>query len=193
MDNAPAFQERSLVARDNIGSGISIWKLVLPPGSEPLIEFGNSNRIVVVDSMPMGRTVRSIGKGIIGSSDEVKSRQHISWLEKHAYLYKSNGGKAIGWINEKQASDKTLQISDTDGDIILYVVKATANVISHCTDDVVVEASWASKVLSIFLKYIGKEVCDIGIVEQPSKDANTNNAIPLPDAITLRQLVDSVM
>lgn len=116
-------------------------------------------------------------------------------MEQHAYLYKSNGGKAIGWINEKQESDKKLQIDDTDGDIIVYVLKVTGTAISCTTDTVVAKASWASKLLTIFLKYSGKDVCDIGTVEQGSKDVNlqVNHVIPLTDAINLRQLVNSVI
>jgi len=41
-------QDRSLVAR---AGTVSVWKLTMPVDAEPLIEFGNSHRIVLVDSL----------------------------------------------------------------------------------------------------------------------------------------------
>ena len=54
---------------------------------------------------------------------------HDGWrfsVEENAHLYRSNGGKAIRWMNEKQESYRELRnIDDTDGNVVLYVVKAT--------------------------------------------------------------------
>jgi hypothetical protein len=41
-------QDRSLVARENT---ISVWKLTMPVDAEPLIEFGGSHRIVLIDTL----------------------------------------------------------------------------------------------------------------------------------------------
>lgn len=41
-------QDRSLVARHG---AISVWKLTMPIDAEPLIEFGNSHRIVLIDTL----------------------------------------------------------------------------------------------------------------------------------------------
>ena len=50
-------------------------------------------------------------------------------VEENAHLYRSNGGKAIGWVDKKQESDRELlNIDNTDGDVVLYVVKATRRV-----------------------------------------------------------------
>ena len=73
-----------------------------------------------------GRVVRSVGKGILGSSDEVKNRKIVDWKEGSVFLYPSNGGKSIGWINELDDSEKkSLDINSTAKDVALYVVKVT--------------------------------------------------------------------
>ena len=41
-------QDRTLVARQGL---ISVWKLTMPLDAEPLIEFGNSHRIVLIDTL----------------------------------------------------------------------------------------------------------------------------------------------
>jgi 4a-hydroxytetrahydrobiopterin dehydratase len=46
--------------------------------------------------------IYSIGKGIIGSSDEEKSRKCLTdWNAGTVVLVPSNGGKAVGWIYDK--------------------------------------------------------------------------------------------
>jgi hypothetical protein len=44
----PRTQNRTLVARQGL---ISIWRLTMPVDAEPLMEFGNSHRIVLIDSL----------------------------------------------------------------------------------------------------------------------------------------------
>ena len=122
-------QERSLIIRED---GLSIWKLLLPPrGAEPLTEYGNSHRIVFVERLPNNRVVKSVGRGIIGSSNEAKSRMEEVWEERCAYLYPSNGGKAIGWVNDKLESDKHLNVNDVTNDVVLYVVKVTHDLLQR--------------------------------------------------------------
>jgi hypothetical protein len=41
-------QDRSLVAR---ADDLSVWKLTMPLHAEPLVEFGNSHRIVLIDTL----------------------------------------------------------------------------------------------------------------------------------------------
>jgi len=182
LKETAAFQERNLVIRD---SGVSIWELRMPPGSEPLIEFGGSHRIVLVKSMVTGRNIFSIGKGIIGSADEENSRWGKSWLENRGYIYWSNGGKAIGWINKKQESDKRLKVSDTAGDVVLYVIKATIDVVSQWSGNMDGD-SWISKVLNIFQKYLQKG-SNSKLTEQESR-TEEEELIP-SDSFTLFQLV----
>jgi len=57
--------------------------------------------------------VKSIGTGIIGSSQEESTRRIlVEWEEKGVYFLPSNGGKAIGWINESRSP------------IVLHILKA---------------------------------------------------------------------
>ena len=90
-------QARTLVQRgpDNF----AVWHWILPRGAEPLVEFGSSHRIVWVQRLDNSNFMRSIGKGIIGSNDEERSRTDLSWEEGDVYLVASNGGKAVGWIH----------------------------------------------------------------------------------------------
>ena len=99
-----------------------------------------------------------IGKGIVGSRDEENSRQAEDWTSKCGYLYKSNGGKAIGWVNEKTKSDQGRNVSDTSADVVLYVIKATKETVESAnTQESVDGSTWEGKVLHIFQKYIAIE------------------------------------
>jgi hypothetical protein len=42
-------QSRSLICRE---SGVSIWKWIMPEDAEPLVEYGNSHRFVLVRKLP---------------------------------------------------------------------------------------------------------------------------------------------
>ena len=74
-------QDRVLVARQE---GITIWRTTMPIDAEPLVEFGSTHRLLWVKSLPC--ILRSIGQGIIGSSDEEKSRKNMNWTEGSIYL-----------------------------------------------------------------------------------------------------------
>ncbi len=43
------YQQRDLVVRE---SGVSIWKMTLPPGAEPLRELGGQHRLLLVSRIP---------------------------------------------------------------------------------------------------------------------------------------------
>lgn len=117
-------QERTLIKREG---PVSLWKLVMPPGSDPLIEFtGSSWRCILVDRIPNGRAVKMTGAGIIGSSDECKSRQICDWNERDVFIYPiSKSGKSVGFVNEKQDQDQNLNKGDTSQHIVLYILKVT--------------------------------------------------------------------
>jgi hypothetical protein len=89
-------QSRTLVNRES--TGVAFYKWILPREAEPLVEFGSSHRIICVERLPKDGSILTIGKGIIGSRDEEKSRTKMNWKEGGFYLVPSNGGKAIGWI-----------------------------------------------------------------------------------------------
>mmetsp|Transcript_21009 Transcript_21009/g.31096 ORF Transcript_21009/g.31096 Transcript_21009/m.31096 type:complete len:128 (-) Transcript_21009:425-808(-) len=52
-------QERSLISRDG---GISMWKFTMPPGSQPLTEYGNSHRFIFIKNLPKVSDAFSIYK-----------------------------------------------------------------------------------------------------------------------------------
>jgi len=113
-------QQRTLVSRHG---QISLWSMHMPKNAEPLVEFGSSHRIVWVKQLATSfdasdnnsSTLRWIGKGIIGSSDEEKSRKEmIEWTEGNVFLVPSNGGKAVGWIHSN--ADPNSSKTDTNDD-----------------------------------------------------------------------------
>lgn len=105
-------QQRSLLGRDG---QVSVWSMHMPNNAEPLVEFGSSHRIVWVKQLASdSSTLKWIGKGIIGSSDEEKSRTKMTdWKEGNFFLVPSNGGKAIGWIH---TSDDSVSTDTKDGE-----------------------------------------------------------------------------
>ena len=107
-------QQRSLLGRDG---QVSVWCMHMPKNAEPLVEFGSSHRIVWVKQLDSdSSTLKWIGKGIIGSSDEEKGRTKMTdWTEGSFFLVPSNGGKAIGWIHTGDNSASTdTATKDTD-------------------------------------------------------------------------------
>lgn len=78
----------------------SVWELTMPLDAEPLVEFGTNHRLIWIKRLPTGSVLKSIGSGIIGSSDEEKQRQVLDeWKEGQVWLVPSNGGRAVGWIH----------------------------------------------------------------------------------------------
>lgn len=150
-------QERALIKREGT---VSLWKLIMPPGSDPLIEFtGSSWRCILVDRIPRGRIVKITGTGIIGSSDECKSRQLCDWKEKGVYIYPTTKSrKSMGFVNEKQDKDAILSKGDTSQHIVLYIIKATEKVLevnndsSSCDSDASLQklSPWALDIISAF-------------------------------------------
>jgi hypothetical protein len=159
-------QKRSLVQRYD---GVSIWKLTLPPSARALTEFGNSHRFILVDYIKENRVVKSIGKGIIGSSSEEASRCREHWEGKKCYFYPSNGGKAIGWINEKMDEDEKIEVSETIHDVVLYTIKITNDMLEQLkesqnsfTEDTSERyrpmPKWVCDILEIGAKYLAKSI-----------------------------------
>ncbi len=183
-------QERSLLKRHD---GLSIWKLVLPPScTEPMTEYGNSHRIVYVEELPMGRVVKSIGNGIIGSKVEEESRRVEEWERQHGYLYRSNGGKAVGWVNDKLHSDKDLNVSDITNDIVLYIVKVTQDLLERYKNGELIFVdendcekssmlrfnpnafpNWVGSILEMFQKSLGALVDE---TEKVNKEATSSSS-----------------
>ena len=107
-------QDRNLIKRDPL-LGISIWNLVMPVDAEPLIEFGSSHRLIYVKSLP--GILKSIGTGIVGSSDEENSRKVLNWKEGNIYLVPSNGGKAVGWFHTSSSDSNDAEEGQASEDV----------------------------------------------------------------------------
>lgn len=107
-------QERTLTKRE-LSTCISLWKWTMPLTAEPLVEFGSSHRILWIQKLMPGSSLRSIGTGIIGSSNEEQSRSDLDWQEGDVYLIPSNGGKAVGWIHMNRKTSSSGTSSSDDG------------------------------------------------------------------------------
>ena len=205
-------QERVLLSRYD---GVSLWKWMLPPGASPLVEYGNSHRFVLVDRIPsvgkdsdQKRIVKSLGKGIIGSSSEEDTRSIEPWEEKCGYVYRSNGGKAIGFVNESLEGDADFNVSDTSNDIILLIVKVTQKIldtfrkermekemkaesnddVDRNKEDLIWEKTmppWVPKTLEILDKYLdedgnnGKQIIEGALQPQETSSSTTNNGMEM--------------
>mmetsp|Transcript_5519 Transcript_5519/g.15964 ORF Transcript_5519/g.15964 Transcript_5519/m.15964 type:complete len:305 (+) Transcript_5519:318-1232(+) len=127
-------QQQTLVSKRG---PITLHSIYMPKHAEPLIDFGNSHRVVWVkrlikhrskqdegtngeQSSQKGKSVLQwIGKGIIGSSHEEKCRVNLcDWTEGSVIFIPSTGGKAVGWIhtNDKNAADTNSNDDDDDDD-----------------------------------------------------------------------------
>ena len=139
------FQERRLVKRHS--NSMSLWKLTMPHNAEPLLEFGSTHRIVYVQRKHTAASLMSIGTGIIGSSDEAKSRQFVNWKQGYAYLVPSNGGKALGWIHTGEG----------EGHIELYWLKCP---VDRNEDDSGTEG-WVRTIAMIFRRLDKTETLEL--------------------------------
>jgi hypothetical protein len=97
-------QDRRLVERDAT-TAVAVWNWTLPPGAEPLLEFGNSHRLIWIKRLSAGR-LSSIGSGIVGSQAEEENRTVLDdWVQGRVMFVPSNGGKAVGWIHNHKDDD----------------------------------------------------------------------------------------
>lgn len=147
---ASVTQERSLVKREG---GISIWKTTMPHGAEPIREFGNSHRFIFVWSLPKNAKIQCIGDGVVGSSEEVRSRKNVHWREGSAFFLRSNGGKAIGWTSEiNDVASNTITGNDERYNVVFYAIKATEDAIESSSDGGMFQRS----LIRLFHKYLEK-------------------------------------
>jgi len=140
-------QDRCLVKRHD---KLSVWKWILPLHAEPVLESGNSHRLVFIERLPEGSVIKSIGKGIIGSSDEEKRRTVLNWNVNSVYLVPANGGKAVGWIHTTPESADNIR-ADPSGHIVIKVAKIPVEELkqdngTHSNDE---EPHWTDTVKAI--------------------------------------------
>ena len=92
----------------------------------------------------------SIGKGVLGSSDETDSRSKVQWTQGNAYFMHANGGKALGWVHTNPDPN-----CPTLGHTIIYNIKISlkdekVRSVVGDGDGGVADAKWARDVLQIF-------------------------------------------
>jgi hypothetical protein len=109
-------QVRRLVYRDTNIHQAAVWEWMLPVNAESLLEYSNPEiyRIVWIQHLP--HVLQTIGKGIIGSNYEERTRENLDWKEGDVILIKSNdsvSSKAIGWIHHIPVVDGPDVGSDT--------------------------------------------------------------------------------
>lgn len=87
------------------------------------MEFGNPrmHRIIWVQRLPASNSnksiLKSIGKGIVGSSAEEKGRVTLAdWKEGQVLYMNSIGGKTVGWIHETTLGTTTGTATTTAND-----------------------------------------------------------------------------
>lgn len=98
----------------------------------------------------------SVGKGVIGSSDETKSRRNIDWTEGKAYFIPANGGKALGWLHTNVDATSS---GPPVGHAIIYNVKIPLSEEKiHAVgagDDGHVDETWVKEMFQMFASAIG--------------------------------------
>ena len=122
--------------KSNSSTLVTLWQWTLPTGAVPLLEFGDSHRLVWVKNLNVTTSrLQETGVGVIGSQQEEQSRVALPWQRGHVYYVPSRKGKAIGWIHESQTqtSDNDTTTATTSkgssvsaaksGPVVLYVVK----------------------------------------------------------------------
>jgi hypothetical protein len=99
--------------------------------------------------------IKSIGTGTIGSADERNTRKIVKWKEGSVFLKRSNGGKAIGWINEGKDKNK----DNAESDVVYYAIKATESSIksTSAVGTTFGTSDWASSIIHLFQKYLKEE------------------------------------
>jgi hypothetical protein len=147
-------QDRTLIKRGD--ANVALWNWTMPNSAEPLLEFGNSHRLIWIKRLP-GR-LYSIGSGIVGSEAEEKNRTVMDQWEEGSVIYvPSNGGRAVGWIHKDEAT-KTPEGDATEerrgGPAILVIAKIPADCCLNTSEDDD-SCSWTRSLIALCRKYLG--------------------------------------
>lgn len=127
----------------------------------------------------------SIGKGVVGSSDEEKGRTKMTWTKRSAWLIPQNGGRAVGWVHIKDNKDS----KDPVGHAIMYVIKIPPEVLEKDNGEAVDLPEWAESVL---------EICGKNLNESTeSNDGKGSNGLSVKlsedDICRLRKHIDELL
>lgn len=109
---------------------VAVYNWTLPADAEPLVEFGNSHRLIWIQRLPDASVIKAIGKGIIGSADEERQRVALDWKQGDIVFVPSNGGKAVGWVHHAAPSNEEGTGDDAStkpaGHVVLQIAKVPA-------------------------------------------------------------------
>ena len=128
----------------------------------------------------------TIGKGVLGSRNETKSRQKVDWKEGTAWLLRENGGTALGWMHSKNAEE------DTAGHAVMYSIKIPLQKIDEKEEKNGNSPDWVQTVI---------EICRQNLAE--TKDKNDENKetvmqdssvqLSKDESSCLKKLIDSLL
>jgi hypothetical protein len=210
-------QCRTLVQRSFVNN-VAIWHWTLPRGAEPLVELGNSHRIIWVQRLPSSSNtssvIKAIGKGVLGSSHEEMNRTVMDWKQGGVYLVPANGGKAVGWIHEQEATTTTkvssslLQAanqsesstsssivqSSSGGPVVLLIAKvpvSSLNVAATDGDDEKdgdTKDDWARRILNICSAALRQSE---NVTSPPPRLLGQSFQISETDAFVLKEIMSS--
>lgn len=109
-------QERKLIRREedmNTGLVVTLYSMSLPVGALPLLEYGDSARIVFVIGLPKTSAIMQV---------DGNSKRQTKWRHNGMYFLRNNGGNPIGWVNERAIGTTAI-----DDDIRILVAKVSGD------------------------------------------------------------------
>ena len=157
-------QERQLIQKEHLLVGVdqtmimlSLWQWTLPTDATPLLEFGDSHRLIWVQRLGGLATaaaaaaasgdavsvLKEIGTGVVGSQQEQQGRKQVDWKSGRVYFVPSRKGKAIGWVHEAAAaaaaaatstsslSSPPLSLTPVSGPVVLYIAKVPPRALEY--------------------------------------------------------------
>jgi hypothetical protein len=142
--------------------------------------------------------VKSVGKGIIGSSQEEKDRSVVTWEENKAYFLPCNGGKALGWKcenNEINNVDKETKEDRPKNNAIVYMFKSTMRSFevydglskSSSSD----HSSWDHQILGI-LRKMADNIINNEVKENKEQQSRQGHLLPADDIEAAKKILHKV-
>lgn len=132
-------------------------------------------------------SLMSIGKGIVGSANETKSRRRVEWGQQDsAHFLRQNGGKALGWVHVKDDNTK-----EPICHAIMYSIKIPLNLVERTEEDNRETSDWVRDVVSICMNSLSEKNDST-----ESKDGSTmqGSSVKLSeeDTAKLKKIIDDL-
>jgi len=131
----------------------------------------------------------SIGKGVVGSSDETKGRKKVPWQQGSACFLPQNGGKALGWVHVTSKDDAA---EEPVGHAIMYSIKIPPQELEKKQEEIVDSPEWVQYVVAICMKQL-KELT--GCIDSDNNTATQDPSAELSkdDTHNLRKIIDDLL